>query len=87
MIVIAQYLEAISSGEKQKYTSWKIQFLKCVSQSLNIKYLENVYQENANKYNIDVSVLISDGVESWVEKNVPTGQELIYLELYSVMNK
>lgn len=36
---------------------------------------------------IDMSVLISVRIESWVEKNMQTGQELIYLGLYSIMNK
>lgn len=31
MIVIPQYLEAISSGEKQKYASQEVQFFKSVS--------------------------------------------------------
>ena len=54
---------ALSSGEKQKWTSWKIQLFKCLRMFKHIKYLENVYQENANKNNIDMSVLISDRVE------------------------
>lgn len=48
MVKIQQYLETISSSEKQKHTSWKIQFLKDVLEILNMKCLENVYQENVN---------------------------------------
>ena len=62
-------------------------FFKSVLKSLTIKYLENVYQGNANKNHIDMPVFVSDGVESWGEKYIQTRKELIYFELYSVMNK
>lgn len=46
-----------------------------------------MYQGNANKNHIDMPVFVSDGVESWGEKYIQTRKELIYFELYSVMNK
>ena len=62
-------------------------FFLSVLESLIVKYLENVYQGNANKNHVYMPVFVSDRVESWSEKYIQTRKELIYFELYSVMNK
>ena len=46
-----------------------------------------MYQGNANKNHIDMSVFVSDGVDSWGEKYIQARKELIYFKIYSVMNK
>lgn len=63
-----------------------IQFLKSVSEFKHKVFGKCVLGKCKYKQ-IDVSVLILDRVESWVEKNILTGQELNYLGLYSIMNK
>lgn len=65
----------------------RYKFFLSVLENLIIKYLENVYQGNANKNHIDMPVFVSDGVDSWSEKYIQARKELIYFEIYSVMNK
>lgn len=56
-----------SSGEKAKIPLGRYTFFKSVLESLTIRYLENVYQGNANRTTLDMPAFVSDGAESWGE--------------------